>query len=38
MQGTCLYLKQSAHLLNTSLINVNNAWGPNLAIQVTMKD
>lgn len=38
MQGTCLYLKQSVHLLNTSLITVNNAWSPNLVVQVAIKD
>lgn len=38
MQGTCLYLKQSVHLLNTSLTTVNNAWSPRLTIQVAIKD
>lgn len=37
MQGTCLDLKHSVHLLNASLVNVNNAWGRNLNIQVLLK-
>lgn len=37
MQGTCLDLKHSVHLLNASLVNVNNAWGQNLNMQVLLK-
>lgn len=37
MQGTCLDLRHSVHLLNASLVNVNNAWGQNLNIQVLLK-
>lgn len=37
MQGTCLNLKHSVHLLNASLVNVNNAWGRNLNIQEFLK-
>lgn len=37
MQGTCLNLKHPVHLLNASLVNVNNAWGQNLNIQVLLK-
>lgn len=37
VQGTCLNLKHSVHLLNASLVNVNNAWGQNLNIQVLLK-
>jgi len=38
MQGTCLFLKQSVHLLDTSVVTVSNTWTLNLTIQVTMKD
>lgn len=37
MQGTSLDLKHSVHLLNASLVNVSNAWGRNLNIQVLLK-